>query len=210
MLREHPRPRPFKRVCIPLPHALLAGILLACASTLASCANTLQDRPEGPSSLERVIVKSRFPVYWLGASFAGMQITAVTIDPGEAVTVAYGDCTVGGQYTCVTPLSIVTSPNNSFVPGGATPSRRIAVRGVTATADQDERTLSIPTGGVVVSVFANRSSLAAAAANMMVPLNKVGLPLSRLPARMGDTGFDRVPLASQIPAGASIPTVPNQ
>ena len=72
--------------------------------------DTLQDQPIGPQPLRVVIVKSRFPVYWLGLEFQGMQITSVTIDPSEAVTIRYGDCVLGGQYTCVTPVSIVSFP----------------------------------------------------------------------------------------------------
>ena len=113
-----------------LPHeVLLGGALAACALALGSCGDTLQDQPIGPAPLESVIVQSRFPVYWLGMKYEGMRITGVTIDPGGAVTIRYGDCLVGGQYTCVTPLAVVSSPDNSFVPGGSTASRPLRVRG---------------------------------------------------------------------------------
>jgi hypothetical protein len=39
----------------------------------------------------------------------------------------------------------------------------------------------------------------------MAPVNKVGLPLQALPAAVPNTGFDRVPLPSEIPPGATIP-----
>jgi hypothetical protein len=184
--------------------ALSVVVLCVCAIVLASCADTLQHKPIGPSALERVIVKSRFPVYWLGASFAGMPISAVTIDPSEAVTIAYGNCLVGGQYTCVTPLSIVTSPDNSFVPSGTSPSHTIDIRDVSARAGRSGHTLAILTGAVVVSVYANHSALATVAASMMTPVNKVGLPLATLPAAVPDTGFDRLPLPGQVPAGVTI------
>lgn len=191
--------------------ALVLALLVLCALALGSCGDTLQDQPIGASPLEAVIVKSRFPVYWLGLGFEGLRVTSVAEDPGGAVTIHYGDCIVGGQYTCVTPLSIVSSPDNSFVPGAATTAHAVRVRGVAATATQGNpvgaagATLAIPTGGVVVSIYAERPLLARDAARMMAPVNEVGLPEMGLPRVAPDTGFDRVPLQSQVPAGVSTP-----
>jgi hypothetical protein len=39
----------------------------------------------------------------------------------------------------------------------------------------------------------------------MAPLNKVGLPQAPLPAALPGTGFDHVPLPSQVPPGVSVP-----
>jgi hypothetical protein len=183
---------------------VLVAPVLACALALAlgSCGDTLQDQPIGPAPLESVIVKSRFPAYWLGLKFHGMSITGVTIDPGEAVTIHYGDCVLGGQYTCVTPIAIVSSPDNSFVAGAG--ARSLQIRGVNARSSQGGATLAIPTGDVVVSVYAERPALAREAATMMAPVNKVGAPRAPLPAAAPDTGFDRVPLPSQVPAGLSV------
>jgi hypothetical protein len=151
-----------------------------------------------------VIVKSRFPVYWAGLEFAGMQITSVAIDPSEAVTIRYGDCLVGGQYTCVTPISIVSSPDNSFIPGASAATGAPSIRGVQVSATSGGATLAIPTGGVVVSVYAKSPSLARKVATIMAPLNKVGLPQAPLPAAGPDTGFDRQPLASELPPGVAV------
>jgi hypothetical protein len=193
------------RIEADMRRAVIIALVVLCAFALGSCGDTLQDVPIGPAPLESVIVKSRFPVYWLGLSFHGMRITSVTIDPGGAVTIRYGDCLVGGQYTCVTPLSIISSPDNSFVPGRSTASRSVRVRGAVTSSAQGGATLAIPTGSVVVSVHANSPSLATAAGAMMAPVNKTGLPLQALPGAVPDTGFDRVPLPSEIPPGASIP-----
>ncbi len=187
---------------------LATCVLAACVSALASCGNTLQDQPIGPQPLESVLVKSRFPVYWLGLSFHGMQITSVAIDPSEAVTIRYGDCVLGGQYTCVTPVSIVTSPDNSFVPGGVTVRPTVSLRGVSASSAQGGSTLAIPTGNVVVSVFGRHPTLAREAAETMAPLNTTGLPLAPLPAALPDSGFGSAPLSIQVPAGASVPRGP--
>ena len=151
------------------------------------------------------MVKSRFPVYWLGFEFRGMRITSVTIDPAEAVTIHYGDCVLGGQYTCVTPISIVSSPDNSFIPGAGAGTRSLALRGVSASVAQGGDTLAIPTGGVVVSVYARDPALARLGATMMAPLNAEGLPQMPLPAALPDTGLDRTPLPSEVPPGVSVP-----
>jgi hypothetical protein len=187
-----------RRLAIPV-------VLLACALAFSSCGDTLQDQPIGPSPLESVIVSSRFPVYWLGQEFDGMRITGVLIDPGGAVTLRYGDCLVGGQFTCVTPLALVTSPDNSFLPGAYEVGRALRVRGAEALATQQGRAISIRTGTVIVSVHANRAALALRAARLMAPVNKVGLPLQPLPAAAPNTGFDQLPLPSQLPPGTPIP-----
>jgi hypothetical protein len=190
-------------------HAVQArAVLAACALALASCGDTLQDKPIGGKPLESVLVGSRFPVYWLGLRYRGMPISAVTIDPSETVTIRYGDCVIGGQYTCVTAVSIVTSPDNSFIPGGATRQRTVSLRGARARASRGGTTLAIPTAGVMVSVFADSATLARAAALTMTPLNEPGLPLAPLPAALPDTGFDRGPLPGQVPSGVSVPRGP--
>jgi hypothetical protein len=187
--------------------ALPGCALTLSALTLISCGtNTLQDQPVGASPLESVMVKSRFPVYWLGLGFQGMQITSVSIDPSEAITIRYGDCVLGGQYTCVTPVTIVSSPDNSFVPGATATTRTVSLRSVTASLAQRGATLAILTGPVVVSVYARNPALARQAATTMTPFNAVGLPQAPLPAALPDTGFDRVPLPGQVPAGVSLPT----
>jgi hypothetical protein len=184
----------------------VAAIALAglCALGVGACGDTLQDQPIAPQALESVIVKSRFPVYWLGFKFHEMRITGVTIDPGGAVTIRYGDCLVGGQYTCVTPLSVVSSPDNSFVPD-ETGGRAVSVRSATAVSSQGGRMLALGTGSVVVSIHGRDPALASAAVTTMAPLNKVGLPLQPLPPAVPDTGFDRVPIPSELPPGATIP-----
>jgi hypothetical protein len=60
---------------------------------------------------------------------------------------------------------------------------------------------------VMVSVYARSPALAHTAAMMMAPLNEVGAPEAPLPAALADTGFDRLPLAGQVPPGVSVPRV---
>jgi hypothetical protein len=171
-----------------------------CALALAACGNTIQDQPIPHNELESLVLAPH-PVYWLGGAFHGLQITEVSRDPSGAFTVQYGDCLEGGQSTCVTPVKIVTSPDNSFIPGegSATSRSTISLRGAGAFVAERGDAISIPTGGVVIDIYAHTSTFALAAAAAVVPINYPGAPGARLPARLPDTGFDARPLPSQQP-----------
>jgi hypothetical protein len=177
----------------------VALVLSLLAVTLTACGNTLQDRPIPHNTLESLLV-APYPVYWLGGSFQGLRITEASHDPGGAFTVQYGDCKVGGQGTCVPPLRVVTSPDNSFLPGGAGTQRTTNVRGVAAVIARAGQTIEIPTGGVVVGIYALTARLAGTAAATIVPINDVGAPGAQLPGRAPDTGFAETPLPSQMPS----------
>jgi hypothetical protein len=175
------------------------ALLGLCAIVLGSCGDTLQDRPIPHNTLESLLV-APYPVYWLGRSFHGMSITEAAHDPGGAFTVGYGDCVTGGQSTCVPPLRVVTSPDNSFLAGGTSPKRSTSIRGVVAVIAQAGRTIELPTAGVVVGIYAVNARLAAAAAQTAVPINEAGVPGAPLPAPLPDTGFAATPLPSQTPS----------
>jgi hypothetical protein len=178
----------------------LAALVTLCALALGACGNTVQDQPIGHNILENVLL-APYPVYWLGGHFDGLAITEVTHDASGATNIQYGDCLQGGQGTCVPPLHVVTSPDNSFLPGGAfAPRRATLVRGVAAVLAQGGDTLEIPTGGVVVDIYAKDPRVAAAAAQTIVPINAAGEPQAPLPAKLPDTGFADTPLPSQTPA----------
>ncbi len=170
-----------------------------CALALGSCGNTLQDQPIPHNILESLIV-APVPVYWLGGSFRGRAVTGASEDPSGAFTVQYGDCLEGGQATCVPPLRVVTSPDNSFVPGGSAPQATTSLRGVRAVIAQGGQTIEIPTGAVVVDIYAKDPRLADAAAQTIVPINGIGQPRAPLPPRLPPTSFARTPLPSQIPS----------
>jgi hypothetical protein len=169
------------------------------AVVLTGCGDTLQDQPIPHNTLESLLV-APYPVYWLGSSFQGLRITEASHDPGGAFTLQYGDCRVGGQGTCVPPLRVVTSPDNSFLPGGSAAQRITRVRGVTAVVARAGQTIEIPTAGVVVGIYAQTAGLADMAAATIVPINDVGAPGAQLPARLPDTGFAETPLPSQMPS----------
>ncbi|HEY2719347.1 MAG TPA: hypothetical protein VGI52_06935 [Solirubrobacteraceae bacterium] len=178
---------------------LLIALLGACALALGACGDTLQDRPIAHNELESLLV-APYPVYWLGGSFQHLHITNAEHDPGGAFTVQYGDCVVGGQSTCLTPVRVVTSPDNSFLPGSASANSAVALRGIQAIVAQRGRTIVLGTGGVVVDVYADSPRLAQAAAQTLVPINEVGEPHAPLPASEPPTSFSTTPLPSQTPS----------
>jgi hypothetical protein len=170
-----------------------------CLLALGGCGDTLQTKPIPHNILEGLIV-STFPVFWAGASFQGLPITDASHDPGGAFSVQYGNCLQGGQGTCVPPLRIVTSPDNSFLPGDSTPSRTTTIRGVPAIVAAGGRTIVIGTAQVVLDIYASTPQLAAAAAQTVVPINATGSPQAPLPAALPNSGFDRRPLNFQAPS----------
>jgi hypothetical protein len=180
------------------PLAPLAALL--CALSLGACGNSVQDQPIPHNSLESLLL-APYPVYWLGGRFHGLAITEASRDPSGAFTVQYGDCLEGGQSTCVPPLKVVTSADNSFVPGeGSTTSRAPAsVRGIDGFLAEQGDAISIPTGDVVLDIYAHTPALARAAAATAIPINYPGAPASQLPAPLPETDFGSRPLPSQIP-----------
>jgi len=179
--------------------ARVHACLLAAALTLAGCGDTLQTQPIPHNTLETLLV-APYPVYWLGRTFHGLALSEATHDPSGAFSVQYGPCTQGGQGTCLPPVRVVTSPDNSFLPGSPALRRTVPVRGVTGLVTRDGHTVVLPTGGVVVGIYALNAALAAAAAQTVVPINDLGSPGGPLPAPLPDTGFAHTPLPSQVPA----------
>jgi hypothetical protein len=177
----------------------LAALAALCAVALGACGDTVQDQPIPHNILESLLV-APYPVYWLGGSFHGNAITEATHDPSGAFSVQYGDCVEGGQGTCLPPLRVVTSPDNSFLAGGPTARLTARVRGVGVMLAQGGKTIEIPTAGVVVGIYAENPGLADAAAQRIVPINGVGAPEARLPRRLPDTGFAETPLPAQTPS----------
>jgi hypothetical protein len=172
--------------------AVLAALLLA------GCGNAAPQQAVSHNSLEGMLVNS-FPVYWLGGSFHRLTISEAFHDTSGAYSLQYGGCLEGGQGTCVAPLRVVTSADNSFQPGGETASRPTVIRGVPARVAQQGRTIVLSTGGVVVDIYARDSSLARAAAMMVVPINQSAAVGAPLPAAEGDSGYGSTPLLTQEP-----------
>ncbi len=184
------------------PISLLA--LGLCALALGGCGDTLQDQPISHQTLESLIL-APYPVYWLGGSFRGMAITDASQDPGGAYAVQYGNCSRGGQNTCIPRLRVVTSPDNSFIPIGSQPHRTVRIRGVAGVAAKGDETIELPTAGVVVGIYANDPALARAAAQTAVPINYAGAPVAALPSPLPNTGFADQPLPGQTPTPLRMP-----
>lgn len=176
------------------------GLLWLCLSALAvvACGSTVEEQPVAPSTLESLIAVREYPVYWLGNTFGRMSVSEVSRDSGGAYTVQYGACLSGGQFACAAPLAIVTSPENSFVAHGPAGVRALRLRGVSAFISRDGHTIEIPTGAVVVSVRADSTELARAAARAVVPINMLGVPQAPLPKALPTSQFATEPLPTQL------------
>lgn len=174
---------------------LLAGL----AALLGGCGNTLQTYPIPHNLLENLLVAPQ-PVYWLGGKFHGLEVTEASRDVSGAYEVQYGNCLSGGEGSCIPPLRVITSPDNSFLPGGQALSGTASVRGQTARLTDAGRSLSLATGEVVVDIDADNAALAIAAARQMAPINRPEAPGQTLPPRLPYTGFASKPLPVQEPA----------
>ena len=176
------------------------------AVVLSGCGDAIQAQPLDEHDLAHAAAEPGFPVYWLGRSFEGLAISRFDRDPGGAYEAAYGNCLVGGQSTCETPLMVVTSPDNSFIPGGVRRPRTI-IRGRIALMSNGGRTLQLATGSVVISIFAQTPALAHMAGSLMNPVNQPGAPGAPLPAPVPNTHFDQVPIGEP-PAPSGLPSPP--
>jgi hypothetical protein len=176
----------------------LATLACLCALSLGACGDTLQTQPIPHNILESLII-SPYPVYWLGGTFHGLAVSEAAHDPGGAYRIEYGNCVEGGQATCVAPLSVITSPNNSFLPGSAAAHTSAPLRGVTAVFSRGGRAIAIATGPVVIDIYARSASLAVAAARTAVPINRIAAPESPLAPALPTTDFITKPLPVQLP-----------
>ena len=187
--------------------ALCAPALCALALSLSACGGALQTPHVSEHDLAHAAAEPGFPVYWVGRSFEGLAIARFDRDPGGAYEAAYGNCTVGGQFACETPLMVVTSPDNSFVPGATATHQLTLIRGRSVLMNAGGRTLEIATGPVVISIFARTAALARSAALLMNTINQSGAPGAPLPAPQPNTHFDQVPIGEP-PAPSGVPSPP--
>lgn len=185
------------------PARTLARVVVALALSapaLTACASAVQRQPVPTNPLETLIALQSYPVYWLGGSFHGLALTEVDRDRSGAVRLQYGECVRGGQYTCVAPLTVVTSPDNSFVPHSQRATRVYPLRSVRAYSSARGLAVAVPTGPVVVSVYAGRAALARAAARGLAMLNGEALPGGPLPRPAATSAFASAPLPGQAEA----------
>jgi hypothetical protein len=170
--------------------AATAVVAVVAALALGACGgDTLQLKPLRDRDLTHAAGVS-YVVYWVGRAFDGMPVTFAGPQTGGSVLLDYGNCVVGGQSTCVRALSIVTSHDNSFVPGAQRTGVRRLIRGRLAVIGMGGRTIEIATGSVVVDINAATPALARAVAEAMTPLNRTGAPGAPLPPALPPNGFD--------------------
>jgi hypothetical protein len=186
-----------------------AGLaLFGAAAGLTACGDTIQTQPLDDRAFGKALTAT-YPVYWLGRVFEGMTITRLDGDAGGAIDFAYGECIRGGQGACVPPLLLVTSPDNSFLPGGST-RRRVRIRSRSAAVSAGGRTIQIATGPVVVDIFASSAALARQAAVAMQPINvppggAEQAPGDPLPPPLPDTSYASGPLPTEENVGGFPP-----
>jgi hypothetical protein len=177
----------------------LLALATVSVATLAGCGDTLQSKPLRSSALEPLVTAQHYPVYWVGARFERLPLSTVSSDPSGAYAVQYGSCITGGPETCIPPLQVISSPDNSFLPGAGGQSKTVRIRGAKAVLAQGGRVVEIATGAAVIDVRASSRVLALAAAMQMVPINELGKPRAPLPAPQPNTGFAERPMEGQRP-----------
>jgi len=77
------------------------------------------------------------------------------------------------------------------------PLQRLAARGLTVYATADRRTYELPTGSVIVAIYAANPTLARRALAGLATLNGTVLPGERLPPPTR-TAYAQTPLSSQL------------
>jgi hypothetical protein len=101
-LRRTTRRRVAGGAALPCLGFVLAALAAGCAA--------LEEKPD----LEAAREFDRFPIYWLGESFEGHDLSRLSglEDDATAVGLVYGTCDVGGEYhsSCLPPLQLQIFP----------------------------------------------------------------------------------------------------
>jgi hypothetical protein len=89
---------------------------------------------DGGPDIDSAATFDRFPVYWLGESFEGLELTQVTAEDWSAAAVlTYGTCEPSGGFepSCVPPVQVQVFPLCYHLDAVAVPSkdRRRMIRG---------------------------------------------------------------------------------
>jgi hypothetical protein len=159
---------------------VLVGALAAGALSLFGCGG----HAAPPVDRAAIQIGRQFPyfrVYWVGARFQGVPVTAIGGRSGyersSGTNVAYGDCerTKGLLSTgpCVLPLEVNTKIFRAQDNRSLGNQRNVALRCVPATVFDGGRSIQIYTGRVVVSIYADSAARALGAAAALRPLNTV-------------------------------------
>lgn len=130
--------------------AIVAGTALA-LGLLAGCGGA-DERPTA-GDVRAAQRAAPYPVYWVGSSFAGLPLTAITRN-GARVSFLYGTCKASGDSGCALPLEIQTTSicDRNAVILDIRPRSSTRVRGVVAR-DYGEGDRSLEVGESNVTVF---------------------------------------------------------
>lgn len=125
-------------------HSLRAGlapfltratfVVIACA-TVVGCASDNGPDSDNSPDIESAKEFEGFPVYWLGETFEGLDVTQIvgTDATPNRVSIIYGSCEPSGTFepTCALPLQIQIVPLCLHLDAVASPPRPLAfeVRG---------------------------------------------------------------------------------
>jgi len=153
-------------VAIVLVAAVVTGVLVSRASSSEAAA-----RGE-PREAESAAPQSSddFPVYFLGESFEGLELTEAP-PPGRGLaSFVYGSCDPTGDTGCAPPLEVQVWPacrrnpsSYELAPGVPMPRREDTVRGVPAAFYEDGLRLELSTGSVTVVIFGEHEQIVRAA-----------------------------------------------
>jgi hypothetical protein len=169
----------------PLPAALLAALAVVAA---AGC-STGKPAAVNKGSLAEAQVFPYFKVYWAGPRFQGNALAAVDglrgYLPLVGDSVYYGDCVhhkgIFGGGSCLLPLQVTTVMYSLHSNATLGPQRNTVIRGVPAVVYDEGRSIELYTGRVAVDIFSDTYSHAAAAAQLLLPINAPGSPTGDLP-----------------------------
>jgi hypothetical protein len=81
------------------------GLIAAIALLAAGCGGT-STVPDGPVNLDKLRA-SDIPVFYMGTSFSGLELSFADIPAGKRALLTYGTCQASGG-TCSPPLEIQT------------------------------------------------------------------------------------------------------
>lgn len=110
-------------VATPSRHSLRAGlapylaratfVVIVCATVVGCASDNGPDSESGPD-IESARTFDGFPLYWLGETFEGLEVTTIidTVATPNRVSIIYGSCKPSGTFepTCALPLQIQIVP----------------------------------------------------------------------------------------------------
>ncbi len=197
------RARPWSLIC-------LVGVLAGC--------NTHPPPPIPDADLR---LAQSFPLYttfWVGRTFHGIDLTAADskrdYDATVGMRVYYGTCrkpsSILSTSGCQLPLEIATVLYRPHTNEGLGARREAVIRGVPAEIFNGGSSIELYSGHLAIDIYADSPSLARAAAEALVPLNRAP-PASRsfAPPRLGAGSDPRVKaIADGLAAAAAAAPAP--